>query len=72
MVRPPRGSLMDLSVGTLALFVVAGFGGGFINDITKQLKAEGLVQAGDRIVQLASMPIEAKGTTNTLRIKDVQ
>jgi pyruvate kinase len=41
-------------------------------DITKQLKAEGLVSAGDRILQLASMPIEAKGTTNTIRVKDVQ
>jgi pyruvate kinase len=40
-------------------------------DITNQLKADGLVQAGDRIIQLASMPIEAKGTTNTIRVKDV-
>jgi pyruvate kinase len=40
-------------------------------DITKQLKNEGLVSLGDRIIQLASMPIEAKGTTNTIRVKDV-
>ena len=57
-----RGFYYDNMESTDATFV----------DITKQLKAEGLVQSGNRIVQLASMPIEAKGTTNTIRIKDVQ
>ena len=57
-----RGFYYDNMVSTDATFV----------DITKQLKTAGLVQQGDRIVQLASMPIEAKGTTNTIRIKDVQ
>jgi len=57
-----RGFYYDNMESTDATFV----------DITKQLKAEGLVESGDRIVQLASMPIEAKGTTNTIRIKDVQ
>lgn len=56
-----RGFYYDNMESTDATFV----------DITKQLKAEGLVESGDRIVQLASMPIEAKGTTNTIRIKDV-
>ena len=41
-------------------------------DVTAHLKTNGFVAAGDRIVQLASMPIEAKGTTNTIRIKDVE
>jgi len=41
-------------------------------DVTEHLKSNGLVASGDRIVQLASMPIEARGTTNTIRIKDVQ
>jgi pyruvate kinase len=41
-------------------------------DITGHLKSNGLVASGDRVVQLASMPIEARGTTNTIRIKDVQ
>jgi pyruvate kinase len=56
-----RGFYYDNMVSTDATFV----------DITKQLKTAGLVQQGDRIVQLASMPIEAKGTTNTIRVKDV-
>ena len=41
-------------------------------DVTEHLKSNGLVASGDRIVQLASMPIEARGTTNTIRIKDVK
>ena len=55
------GFYYDNMVSTDAMFV----------DITKQLKTAGSVQQGDRIVQLASMPIEAKGTTNTIRVKDV-
>lgn len=57
-----RGFYYDSMESTDATFV----------DITKQLKSEGLIQSGDRIIQLASMPIEAKGTTNTIRVKDVQ
>jgi len=56
-----RGFYYDSMESTDATFV----------DITKQLKSEGLVQSGDRIIQLASMPIEVKGTTNTIRVKDV-
>ena len=40
-------------------------------DITKQLRNDGLVEGGDFIIQLASMPILKKGTTNTMRIKRV-
>ncbi|KRO76248.1 MAG: pyruvate kinase [Cryomorphaceae bacterium BACL23 MAG-120924-bin60] len=40
-------------------------------DITKQLRNDGLVEDGDFIIQLASMPILKKGTTNTMRIKRV-
>jgi pyruvate kinase len=56
-----RGFYYDSMESTDATFV----------DITKQLKNDGLVSLGDRIIQLASMPIEAKGTTNTIRVKDV-
>ena len=40
-------------------------------DITTQLRNDGLVEDGDFIIQLASMPILKKGTTNTMRIKRV-
>ncbi len=40
-------------------------------DITTQLRKDGLVEDGDFIIQLASMPILKKGTTNTMRIKRV-
>ena len=40
-------------------------------DITTQLRNDGLVEHGDFIIQLASMPILKKGTTNTMRIKRV-
>ena len=40
-------------------------------DITTQLRNDGLVEYGDFIIQLASMPILKKGTTNTMRIKRV-
>ena len=40
-------------------------------DITTQLRNGGLVEDGDFIIQLASMPILKKGTTNTMRIKRV-
>ena len=40
-------------------------------DITKQLRNDALVEDGDFIIQLASMPILKKGTTNTMRIKRV-
>ena len=40
-------------------------------DITKQLRNDALVEDGDFIIQLASMPIIKKGTTNTMRIKRV-
>jgi len=40
-------------------------------DITAQLRNDGLVEDGDFIIQLASMPILKKGTTNTMRIKRV-
>ncbi|NDA27707.1 MAG: pyruvate kinase [Flavobacteriia bacterium] len=40
-------------------------------DITAQLRNDGHVEDGDFIIQLASMPILKKGTTNTMRIKRV-
>jgi len=40
-------------------------------DITAQLRNDGVVEVGDYIIQLASMPILKKGTTNTMRIKRV-
>ena len=40
-------------------------------DITQTLKGVGLIEDGDHIIQLASMPILQKGTTNTMRIKRV-
>ena len=40
-------------------------------DITKQLRNDALVEDGDFIIQLASMPILKNGTTNTMRIKRV-
>jgi len=40
-------------------------------DITTQLRNDGLVEDGDFLIQLASMPILKKGTTNTMRIKRV-
>lgn len=40
-------------------------------DITKQLRNDALVEDGYFIIQLASMPILKKGTTNTMRIKRV-
>ena len=44
-----------------------------MREIVLDTETTGLDPAsGDRIVQLASMPIEARGTTNTIRIKDVQ
>jgi len=41
-------------------------------EISQALKVGGLVDKGDFIVQLASMPIEARGTTNTLRVSEVK
>ena len=40
-------------------------------DLTQTLKGVGLIEDGDHIIQLASMPILQKGTTNTMRIKRV-
>ncbi|MEK9830086.1 MAG: pyruvate kinase alpha/beta domain-containing protein, partial [Schleiferiaceae bacterium] len=40
-------------------------------DITQRLREEKLVEEGDYIIQLASMPIMKRGTTNTMRIKKV-
>ena len=40
-------------------------------DITQKLRDEKLVEEGDYIIQLASMPIMKRGTTNTMRIKKV-
>ena len=40
-------------------------------DITQKLREEKLVEEGDYIIQLGSMPIQKRGTTNTMRIKKV-
>lgn len=40
-------------------------------EITQTLRSENQVEDGDYIIQLASMPILKKGTTNTMRVKRV-
>lgn len=41
------------------------------DDVLKLTQAEGIVDAGDLVVKIASMPIEQKGTTNMLKISEV-
>jgi pyruvate kinase len=40
-------------------------------EISKMLKSLSLIEDGDTIIQLASMPIKNRGMTNTMRIKQI-
>jgi pyruvate kinase len=40
-------------------------------EISKMLKSLSLIEDGDTIIQLASMPIKKRGMTNTMRIKQI-
>jgi pyruvate kinase len=40
-------------------------------EISKMLKSLSLIENGDTIIQLASMPIAKRGMTNTMRIKQI-
>lgn len=40
-------------------------------EVSKKLKSLSLIEDGDTIVQLASMPIAQRGMTNTMRIKQI-
>jgi pyruvate kinase len=41
-------------------------------EISKLLKSLNLINLGDKIIQLASMPIAEKGTTNTMRVIEIK
>ena len=41
-------------------------------EISKLLKSLNLINLGDKIIQLASMPIAERGTTNTMRVIEVK
>ncbi|WP_296637835.1 pyruvate kinase [Polaribacter sp.] len=42
-----------------------------VEDVNKIAKEKGFVKSGDLIINLASMPAEAKGMVNTLRVSEV-
>ena len=41
-------------------------------DIKEIVKSEGIVQKGDVIIKIASMPIQEQGMTNTLKIAYIE
>ena len=43
-----------------------------VEDVNRIAKDKGFVKAGDLIINLASMPAEAKGMVNTLRVSEVE
>ena len=43
-----------------------------VDDINNIAKEKGFVKAGDLIINLASMPAEAKGMVNTLRVSEIE
>ncbi len=43
-----------------------------ICEINEFIKKEGLVEPGDYIISIASMPVEAKGMANTIRVSEVE
>ena len=43
-----------------------------VEDINKIAQEKGFVQSGDLIINLASMPAEAKGMVNTLRVSEIE
>ena len=42
-----------------------------VDDINRISKEKGFVEAGDYVVTLSSMPVQAKGMVNTLRISEI-
>ena len=40
-------------------------------DINKISKAKGFLKEGDLMINLTSMPVEAKGMVNTLRVSEI-
>ena len=42
------------------------------SDIEKIIKDKGIVSSGDIIVNIASMPIQEKGTTNMLKVSEIK
>lgn len=43
-----------------------------VEDVNRIAKDKGFVKAGDLIINLASMPVEAKGMVNTLRVSEAE
>jgi pyruvate kinase len=43
-----------------------------VEDINKIVKEKGYVQSGDLVINLASMPAEARGMVNTLRVSEIE
>ncbi|MCH3883553.1 pyruvate kinase [Tenacibaculum aquimarinum] len=43
-----------------------------VEDINKISKAKGFVKQGDYMINLTSMPVEAKGMVNTLRVSEIE
>ena len=43
-----------------------------VEDVNRIAKDKGFVKAGDLIINLASMPVEAKGMVNTLRVSEAK
>jgi pyruvate kinase len=41
-------------------------------DINRISKEKGYVQKGDLMINLTSMPVEAKGMVNTLRVSEIE
>jgi pyruvate kinase len=43
-----------------------------VEDINRIIKEKGFVKAGDLVINLASMPAEARGMVNTLRVSEIE
>jgi pyruvate kinase len=43
-----------------------------VDDINNIAKEKGFVKSGDLIINLASMPSEARGMVNTLRVSEIE
>ena len=42
-----------------------------VEDINRIIKEKGFVKSGDLVINLASMPAEARGMVNTLRVTEI-
>ena len=42
-----------------------------VTDVNRIVKASGLVEKGDFLINLAAMPIKEKGMVNTLRVSEI-